>query len=295
MHRRVNQRGFLMVGVVILIVVVAFLAVALSSMLASNVSTTVNNMGSMQALFEAESGLEYEQRNLARNLDWYRSSTDPMATTTQSVGAGSFTTSTYLPTTMLRRNLTNNGLVICVYSVDRFPSSGNLQIEDDVLAGAEYVTYTSTTTSHASCGNQPAFVTTLANRGSTIGTIATTAAVHSRGDLVYPVTTLSAALAASCTTPASFQIVANSKFLSAGTVDIEGEEIGYARATTAGAVTTLTGVRRCLNPGGPVAHPAGRPVTPILNGSISADFEAEAIATGTDGVAVREMRKTIQR
>ena len=121
------------------------------------------------------------------------------------------------------------------------------------------------------------------------------ASFHNRGDAVYPVTTLSAALVASCVSPTTFQIVANSKLLSAGTLDIEGEEIGYSRATTAGAVTTLTGVRRCLDLGPPLAHPAGRPVTPLLVGGISAQYEAETIATGTVGSAVRELRKTVQR
>ena len=121
------------------------------------------------------------------------------------------------------------------------------------------------------------------------------ASLHSRGDGVYPVSTLSAALTSSCTSPTTFQIVANSKLLSAGTLDIEGEEIGYARSTTTGGVTTLTGVRRCLGLVGPVAHSAGRPVTPVLIGGDSGDFEAEAIATGAVASALREMRKTIQR
>ena len=170
-----------------------------------------------------------------------------------------------------------------------------MQIEDDVTSGGggEFVTYTSTSTSHASCNNFPAF--TGVTRGRTIGTVATVASAHSRGDTVYPVTTLITALAASCTSPITWQITAHSKFLSAGTLDIEGEEIGYARATTVGAVTTLTGVRRCLGTTGPMAHAAGRPVTPVLVGGDTADYEAEAVATGAADSALREMRKTIQR
>lgn len=295
MQGHAHQRGYLMIAAVILIVIVAFLAVGLSTMLASNVSTTVSNLGSMQGAFQAEGGLEYEQRSLARNLDWYRSATDPMATTTLTIGADSVTVSTNLAATMLRRNLLAGVTVVCVYSIARFPATGNLQVEDDVTlgSGGEYVTYTGTTSSHASCNNQPAF--TGVSRGRTIGTVVTTDVIHARGDRVYPVTTLSTALTASCTSPTTFQIVAHSKFLSAGTLDIEGEEIGYARSTTAAGVTTLTGVRRCLGLVGPVAHAAGQPVTPLLFGSNSGNYEAEAIATGSVGAAVREMRKTIQR
>ena len=62
MQQRAYQRGYLLVAAIVLIVVVAFLAVALSTMLASNVNTTVNNLGSMQGVYQAEGGLEYEQR-----------------------------------------------------------------------------------------------------------------------------------------------------------------------------------------------------------------------------------------
>ena len=288
-----KQRGFLMIAAVILIVIVAFLAVTLGSMSASNVSTTVTNLGSTQVLFAAESGLEYEQRQLAQNLNWYRSSSDPIATTTQAVGSDSFTVSSNVPATLIRRALTSAANVICVYTVSRFPATGSLQLKSDISSGGEFVTYTGVSTSHASCANQPAF--TGVSRGRPIGTYATVAGAHSRNDQVYPVTTLTTALASSCVAPTTFQIAANSKLLSAGTLDIEGEEIGYARATTAGAVTTLTGVRRCLGIVGPTAHTSGQPVTPVLVGGDSADMEAEAIATGAVGSALREMRKTVQR
>ena len=295
MKQRTNQRGYLMVAAVILIVIVAFLALAMSSMLASNVNTTVNNLGSMQGVYQAEGGLEYEQRRLARNLDWYRSATDPMATTTLSIGSDSFTVKANLPATLLRKALTSGANVVCVYTIDRFPTSGSLMLDDDIATTGEFVTYTGTTSNHASCVNLPAF--TGVSRGQTIGTVFNPvgASAHTRNDRVYPVTTLVTALAASCASPTTFQIAAHSKLLSAGTLDIEGEEIGYADSSTAGGVMTLTGVRRCRGLVGPASHTSGRPVTPVLVGGDSADYEAEAIATGAVGAAVREMRKTIQR
>lgn len=295
MQQRANQRGYLMVAAVILIVIVAFLAVALSGMLASNVHTTVSNLGSMQGLYQAEGGLEFEQRQLARNLNWYRSATDPMATTTQIIGSDSFTVGSSLPATLLRRNITIVANVVCVYTIDRFPTSGSLLLDDDIATTGEFVRYTGTTANSASCVNLPAF--TGVTRGQTIGTVSNPlgASAHTRSDRVYPVTTLVTALAASCASPTTFQIAAHSKLLSAGTLDIEGEEIGYANSSIAGGVMTLTGVRRCLGLVGPVSHASNQPVTPVLVFGDSANYQAEAIATGTVGAAVREMRKTIQR
>lgn len=293
MQQRTSQHGYLMIAAVILIVIIAFLAVALSTMLASNVNTTVNNLGSMQGVYQADGGLEYEQRRLARNLDWYRSATDPMATTTLSIGTDSFTVKANLPATLLRKSLSSTASVVCVYTIDRFPATGSLQLDDDIATGGEYVAYTGTTASSATCGNLPAF--TGVSRGQTIGPVPTVAGIHSRGDRVYPVTTLMTALAASCASPLTFQITAHSKFLSAGTLDIQGEEIGYAKSSTAGGVMTLSGVKRCQNSTLAASHSVGVPVTPLLWDNVSPDYEAEAVATGVVGSAVREMDKTIQR
>jgi hypothetical protein len=293
MRQRTNQRGYLMIAAIILIVIVAFLAVALSTMLASNVNTTVNNLGSMQGLYQAEGGLEYEQRRLARNLNWYRSASDPMATTTLNIGADSFTVKANLPATLLRRNVAAGDFVVCVYTIDRFPTTGALMLDDDILSNGEFVRYTGTTSNSAICGNLPAF--TGVSRGQSIGGVSNVASAHARNDRVYPVTTLVTALAASCASPVTFQIAAHSKFLSAGTLDIEGEEIGYAKSSTAGGVMTVTGVQRCQNGTPSTTHGVGVPVTPMTWDSASPDYEAEAIATGAVGTATREMRKTIQR
>ena len=298
MQGPIYQRGYLLIAGIVLMVIVAFLAVALSTMLASNVNTTVNNLGSMQALYEAESGLEYEQRLLAQNVNWYLSA-DPAPTVTQTVGQGTFSVYARFPATRLRARMTaasppagNNW--IQVYSVGQFPNTGFLQIEEDLAAGGngEFVQYTGRDT----VNNRFTGIT----RDRTIGTIKGQdgAVGHIRGDIVYPVTTLISAIAsATCSTvPNPFQIAAHSKFLSAGTIVIEGEEISYTASSTAGAVMTLTGVTRCRNtPPVGATHAAGRPVTPLLLGSDVADYEAEAIATGTMGTATRVMRKTIQR
>ena len=77
MMRHRSQSGYLMVVLIGLLVVVASLASVLSYLNAVNATSGSGRLGSMQALFEADSGLEYEQRRWAQNLDWYRSTTDP--------------------------------------------------------------------------------------------------------------------------------------------------------------------------------------------------------------------------
>ena len=280
MQQRAHQRGYLMVAAVILIVIVASLAVFLSTMLASNVSTTVNNMGSMQALYEAESGLEYGQRQLAVDLDWYRNSADPVNLPAQTLGAGGFTVSISVPVTELRTRTTLGTGSINVYTTGRYPTAGRLQIEDDTAGTGEIVEYSSTTAN--------TFNVTV--RGVS-GTIAS----HARGSRVYPVTTLSTALPANCTTVASINLAAHPKFLGAGTIDIQGEELLYSGSSTSGGTLTLTGVLRCQNGTLAAAHAAGAFVTPMLVDSAPVDYEAEVISTGTLGNDQRISRRSVQR
>jgi hypothetical protein len=285
-----RQRGFLLMTAVVLIVIAALILTVMVFLGATGTGSSVVHSQSGQALFVAESGTEYEQRNLARNLDWYRSVSDPMPSTTRSFGAGTFTVMSNLPATKLKKRIATTGAVtITVYTTDKFPSSGYLQIDDDVASGGEYVWYSSKTAT--------TFTVALnTDRGQTVGGVASAAATHERGDAVYPVTTLTQAggLANSCTLPTSFTIAANSKFLPAGTVDIEGEEILYTGSSTTGGTTTLTGVVRCQNGAG-AAHALNAAVTPILIGDVSASYEAYIKSVGTVDNTLRQTVKTIQR
>jgi hypothetical protein len=112
---------------------------------------------------------------------------------------------------------------------------------------------------------------------------------------VYPVTILRTALPASCAAMASLQIDAHGKFLSAGTLDVEGEEIGYTGSSTAGGLATLTGITRCLGIVSAVGHAIGQPVTPLRESGDSGHFQVEISSTGTLGANVRYARRTIQR
>ena len=287
---RRRQAGYLMVVLIGLLVVVASLASVLSYLNAVNATSGSGRLGAMQAFFFAESGLELEQRRWAQNLNWYRSATDPNPSpaAAQAFGSGSFTVYSNLPATLMRTGASAATATINVYTTARFPASGILQIEDDITGGGEFVRYTGVTATSF----------TGVTRGQTVGSVVSAASTHARSDRVYPVTILRTAMAANCTALASIQIDANSKLLSAGTLDIEGEEVGYTAATTTGATTTLTGITRCLDTVTvitPVTHAIGQPVTPVLVGGDSADYQVEAIASGAQGNNIRYARRTIQR
>ncbi len=302
-----NDRGVSLIAAVFIIVVLAFMGVMFVSLITTSSLTSVNDMQSAQALYIAEGGVEYTQYSLAQNLDWYRSASDPMpapASTTLNLGAGSFTVVANLPATMLSKKLhSGEPNTVNVYTTDRFPATGLLQIDDDAgLGSGEFVRYTGKTAT--------TFTVLPINRGVLFigGTLGNTASDFPRGTRVYPVATLLTPNPlpgpGNCTPVVITLTVAvdNNKFLSAGTINVydrntlDSEEIAYAGSSTSGGVMTLTGVRRCLNGTSATAN-AGDPVTPInVNSPVaSPDFEAEIVSTGTAGSAVRVVRKTVQR
>jgi hypothetical protein len=279
-----------MIVLIGLLVVVGALAAVLSYLAANNAMGGGAHLGAVQAFFLSESGLEFEQRRWAQNLDWYRSATDPnpSAATPQAFGTGSFTVYSNLPATLMRSGASAAAATLNVYTTARFPTSGILQVEDDISGGGEFVRYTGVTATSF----------TGVTRAQTVGSVNSVASTHSRSDRVYPVTILRTAMAANCTSLVSIQVDAQSKFLSAGTLDIEGEEVGYAGSSTSGGTTTLTGITRCLDAATaatPASHAIGQPVTPVLVGGDSADYQVEAISAGTQGNNIRYAKRTIQR
>jgi len=281
-----NEKGVSLIAAIFIIIVLALMGVAFVSLISSSSLTAINDMQSMQALALAEGGVEFEQYNLAQDLDWYRSSADPIVIPPKNAGAGSFAASVRMPATMLRRMLRTGDATAAVYTTAGFPASGYLQIGDDVGSGAEFVQYTILN------GNT---FTLVAPRGRTIGTLGTAAATFPRATRVYPVAQLSAGIANSTSSPATITITANAKFLSAGTVDIEGEEISFSGSSTSGGVTTLSGIQRCIAGTTCAAHAVSQPVTPVLFGGASADMQSEITSTGMAGPAIRIVKKTVQR
>lgn len=287
MSRGRVQAGFLTIVALLLMIVLVSMAIALGYLVAGGAFATANRVGAMQALFLAESGLEAEQRRWAQNLNWYRSASDPnpVAPVAQALGNGTFTVSANLPATLLRAQLSAAGNTINAYTTNRFPASGILQIDDDLASGGELVRYTGI------AGNTFTGVT----RGQSVGTVTSVASAHQRSSAVYPVTILRTAMAASCAPLASIQVDAHGKFLGAGTLDIEGEEIGYGGSSTTGGTTTLTGITRCLGAVASVSHAIGQPVTPVLQGGDSASYQVELAATGATASSTRYARRTIVR
>jgi len=311
-----RQGGFLLIAAIVLVVVASMLAVTIALIAATSGSSATDNLQSGQALFLAESGEEYERRCLAQNLDWYQSTTDPIApnatgscataTTTQTLGSGTFTVYANVPATLLRKRIPDSTSTadICAYTIDRFPASGKIQIDDDLSGSGEFVRYGAVNPSSATCGNRPAFTGIV--RGDSVGTVTSTAVPHGRGSVVYPVAQLITALTSTvCTTvPNPFQITDNSKFLSAGTIVLDDgpggnhEEIVYNGSSRSLGVMTLSGVSRCQDTGGVgpgITWAANQPVTALLDGSVTANNEAEIVSVGAAGGANRTMRETVQR
>lgn len=287
MRARRAQSGFLMMVVVVMVAVLVALAVAMGYLLASSSLASASHVGAMQALFLADSGLEEEQRRWARNLDWYRTAADPdpAAPAAQALGGGTFTASATLPATLLRTRLTIGGNTINAYATSRFPASGILQLGEDMASDGEFVRY---------AGVAGATFTGV-TRAQAVGTVSNVASAHPRSTTVYPVTILRTSLPASCAPLASLQLDAHGKFLGAGTLDIEGEEVGYTGSSTSGGTMTLTGITRCLGTVTSVAHAIGQPVTPVRASGDSARAQAELSSTGVVGPNVRYARRTIQR
>lgn len=293
-----RQRGaFLIIAAVFMLIVLAFLGVVFLTTFTTSTSTALNEVQATRAFAVAEGGQAFHQRDLALNLDWYRSTADPLLTTTgKALGSGFFDADTSLPATLLRTRMCDPALPSCipppairVYTTNRFPTAGFLQVEDDITGSAEFVRYTGIA----------ADTFTGVTRNIAIGGISGTAGSHARGSRVYPVTTLVGAMPGTCATILALQVAAHTKFLGGGTLDVEGEEISYAGSSSAGGILTLHGVQRCQNgscvcPAAP-AHAAGVPVTPLLVEGTSPDFEAEVVSTGTVSNAVRATRKSAQR
>jgi len=267
-------------------------------------STATDNLQSGQALFVAESGVEFEARRAALDLDWYRSSTDPTTPLAQNFGAGNFTVSRNFPATELSARVRPADTSVTVFTSNRFPTFGALANPPTICnpcylalgdvspgGGGEFVTYNATagnTFTVARAQSPGGYAPTLPS-----APIATT---QPRGTPVYPVTTVSTLTSSGCASTASVRLVAHPKFLNAGTINIEGEEIQYTGSSTTAGVTTLTGITRCVDgaSAGP-AYAVGTPVTPVLFADVSTSYEAQINSTGAVGNTSRTEQKTVQR
>jgi hypothetical protein len=308
-----DQRGAGLIIVVAMLLIVGVIGAVFVSLIGNESFTAMNQSAGLLTFGITDGGVELEQYNLAQNVDWYHSTSDPMPTTIRTLGAapnsGSFTVQSYLPGTKLRHRINaNSALNICVYTTDRFtlPAAGYLQIGDSNQDPYEFVHYTNIGAS-GGCAAEFTGILRAQSINGVSGGLAST--VHDRGELVYPVTTLVDPLANNCTSLASLRITDHPKFLTAGTLSIltnttpgtiDWEEISYSNSTRAAGVMTLLGVNRCQNGTASAAQIAGNPITPILTDGTAPDYEAEVVSTGTvavtiTGNAVRVIRKTVER
>lgn len=297
MNGQRSEGGYLLVVAAVIIVVAATMAAAMLTLNSGSAQGGAVQVLGTQALFASESGLESGQRRLAQNVDWYRAATDPFDSVTSTVASGSYTVFVNVPATALRTlapasgNFTMN--VFGGGTANRWPATGTLLI-DDFTGDPEFVSYTATSATTFS----------VTGRNATIGTVQGALAAHSRGDSVYPVATLGAALVANCTTvPNPFTISNNSKFLDYGTITvfhdnagtIVGEQLTYSGYTVSGGTRTLIGVQRCQNGTVAIVASSGDPVTPLVSDVGANDFEVLAIASGSVGTAMRREYKVVQR
>lgn len=291
-----GQRGAVLIFVIILMVMMGIAASMFVSLLATESFSSAGHSSSTEAFFVSFGGVEIAQRALAQDMNWYQSAQDPVVIPTTSFGVGSFAVMTYRPASELSSRIADDDATgpIDVHTTDRFPSPGYLQIkndDDDDDAGAEFIRYT------GKDGNAFTGIT----RNVDIGDVQGEASPHEAGSRVYPVTTLLDRLKSvgdPCTPEEAspFRIDTHPKFLTAGTVDIEGEEISYSGSTNQSGDTFLSGVVRCRNLTSS-SHSRGKPVTPLLSA-----YEVEVVSTGSrsgiipgENNAERVLRKIIQR
>jgi len=173
-----NQRGALLITAIVLLVIIAALVTAMSFLTVSNIGASGSHLGSAQALFIAQSGLQ-------RAIYQYKSGTacTSLTNTNLAVGAGNFSTSgvnlypTGATNATLNGALSASAIIIPVTiggggAFANFAPHGRIRIDN------EDINYSGTSTSIAVCGTQPCFT------GATRGVPPTASAAHSSGAAV---------------------------------------------------------------------------------------------------------------
>ena len=285
MGKNFNQQGVSIIAVVIMMLILAVMGSVLLSMVATESTSSIGQMRGGQAFFIAEGGTEYGQRFMTDTSNWYFFTVDPFPIGTGlPLGAGAFTATGNIPATALRRNTGAGGAPICVFTVSLFPNPAAIQIADEIMTGC-----TPTASGPPPCGAMPAF--TGCTRGGGLG-----AAPHSIGDAVYPVTTLTGAIAAAATT---ITVGNTAKFLAAGTIQIGNPGSAFEQARYNGITATqFLAVVRGVNGTAPAAWGAATVVTPLQDTGAALplpNFQALITSTGTSGNATRIIQAVAER
>jgi hypothetical protein len=171
-----EQRGFLLMTAVILIVTVALLATVITFLSTGNVLSSAGHANSAQALFIAESGLERGIYGY-KNGTWCTSlgSLVPPGT----VGEGDFTiTGTFnIASVALGANITATDTVIPVASTAGFASHGRIRIENEDM---DYTALTATSYTGAKRGVAGS-AAAAHNTGATVNVVQNECVIRSTG------------------------------------------------------------------------------------------------------------------
>lgn len=188
-----KQKGASIIVVIAIMLILAVMGSALISLVRTGTDISINELGAEQAYSIAEGGKEYILAN--RNFPNY-SQVTPIT-----LGTGSFTVST---PTYLTAAVTISATTITVASTSSFPSSGKIRIDAEVL------TYTGTT-------------------ATTFTGVFPATNIHTNGNAVYPVTTLTGSdLTAVATT---INVTSTTGFLIPGIIKSQDEYIYCTTAT----------------------------------------------------------------
>jgi hypothetical protein len=249
-HISYNQRGVSIIAAIFIIVILAFMGVMFLSLINTSSVTAVDNLQSTQALQVAQGGIEYI-------LNFGTFPNFSMGGVSKNLGAGQFLTSTpaYLTAAVNFGNTT-----ISVNSTAGF-YPGSVAVPGWIIIDADTISYTGST------GNSFTGVTSIT-------------AAHAIGNAVYPVASLTTALANNCTSPVTIHSsYASNNFLMPGIVTI-GTEMFYCTGDTIGPPGSFNNCTRCYQGTVSATHA-------VATGNI---FQYVVTSTGTVGNA----RRTIQ-
>lgn len=132
-----KHRGFLMMVALMLIVVISFIGLAVSSMFVGISTSTINNLQSTQALYLAESGLEHATHLLLTPTITNRTNCSGLSVT-NSLGKGNYTVSATGPfyvssPTTLSSAINSTVTTLPVASTTAYRGAGRIMIDEELI------------------------------------------------------------------------------------------------------------------------------------------------------------------
>lgn len=175
-----KQAGFLLVGAIFLIIIIAFISGMITYMLTTSSSSVVNRTNLTSAFYAAEAGLEKAAFRLIGNDINERTSCANITGNSEfnniPFNNTSFTVTASLsyanPAAVLTSGITSTATIIPVSSLNNYAPYGRVMID------REAIRYTSTSTSSTVCGTSPCLT------GVSRGDNSTQASAHALGTAV---------------------------------------------------------------------------------------------------------------